>query len=82
MTPKDRVQKHRDKLRARKYSRLDLWISGDLLDDLCTLARYRHVPLQLIVQEASKDAVGKYACTPGTRTASCGVIVTGYRRPL
>jgi hypothetical protein len=58
---KDRVRKHRDKLRARGCSRLDLWVERRLFDDLCTLAVYRHVPLRLMAQEAFKDAVGKYA---------------------
>jgi hypothetical protein len=58
---KERVRKHRHKLRAHGCSRLDVWVEGGLFDDLCTLATYRHVPMRLIVQEAFKDAVGKYA---------------------
>jgi hypothetical protein len=58
---RDRVRKHRDRLRAEGCSRLDLWVEGRLFDDLFTLAVYRHVPLRQIVQEAFKDTVGKYA---------------------
>jgi hypothetical protein len=58
---KDRVRKHRDKMRAHGCSRLDLWVEGDLFDHLCTLAEYRHVTLRQIIQESFKDTVGKYA---------------------
>lgn len=58
---RDRVRSHRSRLRAQGWSRLDPWVEGAMLDDLGRLARYRHVPLRLIVQEAFKDAVGKYA---------------------
>jgi hypothetical protein len=61
MTAKDRVRKHRNNLRAHGCSRLDLWVEADLINDLCTLSKYRHVPLRVIVQEAFKDAVGKYS---------------------
>ena len=58
---RDRVRKHRDRLRAQGCSRLDLWVERRLFDDLFTLAVYRHVPLRQILQEAFKDTVGKYA---------------------
>ena len=43
---RDRVRKHRDRLRAEGCSRLDLWVERRLFNDLFTLAVYRHVPLR------------------------------------
>ena len=61
MTGKDRVRKHRNKLRAGNYSRLDLWIDGGLYDELRTLAIYRGLPLRQIAQEAFHETVERYA---------------------
>ena len=61
MKAKDRVRKHRDKLRAQGCTRLDLWVGGALFNDLCRLAIYRHGPLRQIIQEALKDTVGRSA---------------------
>ncbi len=61
MNAKDRVRKHRDKLRAKNCSRMDLWIDSGLFDDLRTLATYRGLPLRDIAQEAFSDVVGRYS---------------------
>jgi len=61
VSAKDRVQKHRDKLREQHCRRLEVWIESGVVEDLRTIARYRGVPLRQMVREAFQGAVTSYA---------------------
>ena len=61
MTVKDRVQKHRAKLRTEQCGRLEAWVSNDLIEALRTIARQQNRYLWAVVREALKAHVTRHA---------------------
>ena len=61
MLTKDRVQKHRSKLRAERFRRLEVWISTDVVANLREVATYRDSDLRTIVQEAFSTYLSMYS---------------------
>ena len=83
MNAKERVRKHRERLRAEQNARLDLWINSALYDDLRTLAAYRCLPLRHVIQEAFSDMVGRWGGVLAIiKRQRCGPPVTGYGRQV
>lgn len=60
MTNKDRVRKHREKLRRQQYQRVEVWLSADLIQAIQRIAQNHRQPLGIEVQDALKNHVSLY----------------------
>lgn len=61
MTAKDRVQKHRAKLKANQCGRLEAWVSIVLIEALRTIAQQQNRYLWAIVKDALMAHATRYA---------------------
>ena len=61
MTAKDRVQKHRAKLKTEPCGRLEAWVSNELIEALRTIAQQQNRYLWAVVREALKAHVTRHA---------------------
>ncbi len=60
MTTKERVRKHREKLRRQQYQRVEVWLSADLIQTTQKIAQNHGQPLWAEVQDALKNHVSLY----------------------
>ncbi|MEO7859913.1 MAG: hypothetical protein ABIU05_05625 [Nitrospirales bacterium] len=67
MSLNDRVQKHRDKLRALCRRRLEVYLPNDLIDATDTFARNHKRYVRDIVAYALKDYLTRHGALPSLR---------------
>jgi hypothetical protein len=63
MTAKDRVQKHRAKLRTEQCRRLEVCIGLDVIEGVRELAKRKKVSTWEVVEDALKAHVTRHAAT-------------------
>ncbi len=67
MSVNDRVQKHRDELRALRRRRLEVHLPNNLIDAADTFARHHKRYLRDIVTYALKDYLTRHGVLPTLR---------------
>jgi len=66
MTVKDRVRKHRAKLRSHQWGRLDAWVGVHLIEKVRKIAKANTCPMWAVVQEALEAYVSGHDQTTNT----------------
>jgi hypothetical protein len=61
MTAKERVQKHRAKLKTEQCGRLEVWIGLEFIEGVRALAKRKNVPTWAVVEDVLKAHVSRHA---------------------